>query len=648
MPDVGIKLSMQSNIPQIAKESSDALRGISDTAQEMREAFELGDLEQKYKQFADRVDKLYDVQRTNREEIKREQDRGGGIAGPLGGMGQLATTAGGAIGRLGAGGDVVGAGVDVAGKLKGMAAGIPIAGGLIGAGIAALAGVAFAGNMLVKQYEQVMSSVIGLTASLGRFGKTSEETSKNFQKIMEEVGDSAAKFGMSLEEGTAIYRQLITAGAGAGVGGAAGDVMAYALGYGTGPDVIGKYAGLGMRFGQGTGLGMAAGGLQQAGMTRGLFDEYLQAQMQIFEEGLSRGIVKGFGEINVMSTWIAQLGDAFKGQYGVQLYRSMESAMVGATSLQSERDVLLYRATLRRMRQEGPPEVDITYQDVMRRMEDKGITPAIFMSLKALIEETAGGNEADRIEMMRMAFGVNYSTATKLVRAQTGEEAIRVLPPGAAMMVDTPEIRLMKAQNEIMNDIRTAAAELVPIKAAIVEGAGNVVSTLLDLFGVGPTREDAKILREEREVSLRPLAGLIAAGAKGRAGFPLPIHLLDAGEEMTRTLARAAAGGPGQEAALGIMETMGRIPDVMTGRWREFPKRLVDELIGTPGRPGVMSVRSPGGVGIVTGELNEFLDGLTRLVENMDKTVDKAGKLEIGITEESVPFQAQPQWDRPR
>ena len=644
MPDVGIKLSMQSNIPQIARESSDALRGISDTAQEMREAFELGDLEQKYKQFADRVDKLYDTQRSNREEIKREQDRGGGmIAAPLGGMGQLATTAGGAIGRLGAGGDVVGAGVDVAGKLKGMVGG-GIVGGVIGGGIAALAGVAFAGNMLVKQYEEVMSSMIGLTASMGRFGKTAEETSKNFQMVMEEVGDSAAKFGMSLEEGTAIYRQLITAGAGAGVGAGAVDVMGYALGYGTGPETIGRYAGLGLRFGQGTGLGMAAGGLQQAGMGRGMFEEYLQAQMQIFEEGLSRGIVKGFGEINVMSTWIAQLGDAFKGQYGVQLYRSMEGAMVGATSLQSERDVLLYRATLRRMRQEEGAPVDITYQDVMRRMEDKGITPAIFMSLKTLIEETAGGNEADRIEMMRMAFGVNYSVATKLIRAQTGEEGIRELPPGAKMMVDTPEVRMMKAQNEIMNDIRTAAAELLPIKTAVIEGAENVVSTLLDLFGAGPSREDSRQLREEREVSLRPLTQLIATGARGRSGLPLPMHLLTAADEMTRTLARAAAGGPGQEAALGIMETMRGIPSVMTGSWKDFPQKLVDELIGTPGRPGVMSMESPGGVGVVAGELNKFLSGLTRLVENMDKTVDKAGKLEIGITEE-VPA---PNWERPR
>ena len=622
MPDVGIKISMQSNIPQVARESSDALRGISDSAEDMKDAFQLGDLEQKYKQFAERVDKLYDVQKSNREEIKREEDKGAGRAGgAIGGVGALATTAGGVVGRLGAGGDVVGAGVDIAGKLKGMVAGLP-AGGLIGAGIAALAGVTFAGNMLVKQYEQVMSSVIGLAASLGRFGETSEETSKNFRKVMEEVGAAAAQFGMTLEEGTAIYRQLIGAGAGAGVGRAAEDVMAYALGYGVGPETIGRYAGLGARFGQQGTLGIAAGGLQQSGMPRGLFEEYLQAQMQIFEEGLSRGIVKGFGEINVMSTWIAQLGDAFKGQYGVQLYRSMETATVGATSLQSERDVLLYRAALRRMREETPG-AEFTYQDVMRRMEDKGMTPGMFMSLKTLITEVTAGNEVDMIEMMRIAFGVNYSVATKLVRAQTGQEAIRELPPGAAMMVDTPEIRLMKAQNEIMNSIRESAALILPLKTSVIEGADNVVNTLLKVFGIDPGAE----ARRESKVSLEPLIGLMVEGAIGRPGFPLPLHIATAADELTKTIVGAAEKG--LRPALGILDLInkGGLTDL-------DPRKLIDFMISK----GPMAPRSREGLSVVEEELGAFLASLKLLTENMDRTVDKAGRLKIDVeTRESPP-----------
>lgn len=70
MPEVGINLTMRSNVPEIAKQSSAALREMSDSAGEMNQALQLGDLEKQYRAFADRVDKIHDVIKANREAAK--------------------------------------------------------------------------------------------------------------------------------------------------------------------------------------------------------------------------------------------------------------------------------------------------------------------------------------------------------------------------------------------------------------------------------------------------------------------------------------------------------------------------------------------------------------------------------------------------
>ncbi len=646
MAEVGLRISATENVSSIAPKVTDSLRTIAKAGEEIQKALDLGDIEEQYKRFAEREERIYDQQRTRQAEIgTRTPDYQPAVAGRAGlpaisgGVTAALRTGGRTVQVLGAGGDVVGAAPDVLGTLGKTFEGIPAVGKVI-AGIAAVAGgIAFAGNALAKQYEKVMEPIMGLTASLGRLGETSEETSRNFGRTMDEVGDKAAEFGMSLEKGIDIFGTLawVSGVTGEGLGPAAGRVMEYARGFGADPGLLSRYMGMGLRFGQqGNLLGLAAGGLQQAGMGRAQYEEYLQATLKIFEEGLSKGIVKGFEDIELMQTWMAELGDAFKGQYGVGLYQQMSSAFAGATALQREGDVLLYRGAMRALRTEGKP---VGVLDIMERME-KGPSKTMMEETVGLIRELTGGKEFDAVQMIKEAFNINTIKARAIWRAREkgGEAMIAALPSGWTAMAETPEVRLLTAQNAIMGEIRDSAKELIPIKAGIVEGAGSIVETLNNLLGIGEegqAKEQAKRIRLEREVGLQPLAELITTGVRGRPGSPLPAHIAHAADELKRTIAGAAGGGLGQEAALGILEEMMNIPDVMTGSWKGFPEKFVGALLGTEGRPGVMSPYSEGGTRVVAEELNKFLVALRTIVESMDKTVDKAGKLEIGVTEES-------------
>ncbi|MBW8003094.1 MAG: hypothetical protein FVQ80_13925 [Planctomycetes bacterium] len=347
MSDVGIRLSMEETVSSVAPKVSEALRSIGEAGKQLRDSLDLTGLEDEYKQFADRLDKIYDAQQKQRGPGQQMvQQLGGAVPGML-------RAGGGVAQRLGQTGDVVGAGADVLGALGGVIKSM----GPLGVLVSSLGAVGLGLNALEMQYEKQIPELMDLTAILDRFGDTSKETSANFKKVMDEVSGKASKFGYSLEYGINVTKSLAQI---SGVEGTrairgAGKVMEFGRGYGVSPEALSRYMGLGLRFGQGERVfERATGGLEAAGMGKGLFQEYLSSTLDIFEQGLSRGIIKGFDEINLAQTWLAKIGDVFKGQYGLQVYRQIEQSIAGATSLASEGDVLIYRATKRFLEKDRP------------------------------------------------------------------------------------------------------------------------------------------------------------------------------------------------------------------------------------------------------------------------------------------------------
>jgi len=515
MSDVGIRLTMTENASSIAPKISESLRGISQAGEDMKEALELGDLEEKYKSFADRVDKLHDVQKEG-ERITSQQALAGRARGAQAPIGrapeEIMKTTAGAVQRVGGTGDVTEAGPGILEQLKKMLS----AAGPVGMAAGAVVGVTAAGaliaNALAKQFEKVMPEMMDLTAIMGELGSTSKETSDSFKATMEEASGAASRFGYSLEVGAGVMRTFAeVAGVGRGEAAAgAGRVMEYARGMGISPGALGRAGALGARFGQQETLGYAYGGLQAAGMGKGQYQEFLNATLNIFEEGLSRGIVKAIPEIATTQAWIGQMGEQYQGQYGLNLYKKMEGTMAGATGLQAEKDVVLYRAAQRALGGEAGE------LEVMKSLE-RGPNQSFMKAVGEIVKETTGGVMIDSVRMLKSIFGVGYTQASdlaELLKSGKFMEAVKIVEPPDAV---SREKDLLTAQEDMRENIRIVGAEIVPMKVAMVESAGTLVEILKN---IAVEDEEEKIRRETRETEAMAEVLERAPRMRGRGGGP--------------------------------------------------------------------------------------------------------------------------------
>jgi len=474
--DVGLRLSMTENVSAVAPKISDSLRGISEAGEDMKDALELGDLEEKYKSFAERIDKIYDLQKEGKREEAQQAIETRARAAKARIPEEVLKTTAGVTQRVGATGDVTEAAPGFLTMLKGMMASLGPAGMIAGTVVGVVGAGALITSVLAKQYEKVMPEMMDLTAIMGELGSTAKETSDSFKTTMDEASAAASRFGYSLEVGSGIMRTFAeVAGVGRGEAAAgAGRVMEYARGMGVTPGVLGRAGALGRRFGQPEILGYAFGGLQAAGMGRGQYQEFLNATLSIFEEGLSRGIVKAIPEIATTQAWIGQMGEQYQGQYGLNLYKKMEGTMAGATGLQAERDVVLYRAAQRALGGEAGE------LEVMKSLE-KGPNQSFMKAIGEIVKEQTSWVMFDSVLMLKNLFGIGYTQASdlaELLKSGKFMEAITILDPPDAK---SRELDLLALQEDLRNDVRKIGAELIPAKAGILISAYSLVEILKNL-----------------------------------------------------------------------------------------------------------------------------------------------------------------------
>lgn len=587
--DVGIRLSMQDEVSSVATGINQSLESIADSAVGMQDALEPGELLKQYQSLAqeiqrverelDRADKL-----AERRAGERGRKDGGGEAqgfgqrsagtGLLGGISTVSRGAGRAASTLGATGDAGAAVEGVMGTIGGLAQAIPV----IGRVALAVGSVAFAMNALARQYKQHMDTVIEVNSILGRFGKTATETSENFRDTMNQVSDDAQRYGYDLQTGMGVYQALV-ARAGTATSEDAREVMYFQRFGGFDPSTTARYQGLGMRFDQG-GEGLlerALGATVAGGAPRGLLGEFLEGASEIFEGGISRGVVKGFEDINVMQAWLGKLGPAYQGQYGVGLYRRMEEAAVGATALESEADAIMYRAG-RRMLEAGGKPVD--YQSVMMELE-KGMTPELLGYYLKALEEMTGGVRADMRELMKEG-GVagTYTEAETILAGRGGLETAAApwMEPGRNVR-GTAEVQLLRAEATIQKTIRNLGRlALGPLSTILADTVGPAAEKLGDwlderfkgiidksewktiesrIFTLEETEERAKGMMTDPTAKQRPnpyleYAGLIKKSIRSGREYEEFPEIEESGRQLA-SLINSIQGSP--EALKALQET---------------------------------------------------------------------------------------------
>ncbi|GAB6276239.1 MAG: hypothetical protein SAMD01599839_07790 [Rectinema sp.] len=406
----------------------------------------------------------------------------------------------GAMGSGNAAGAALGMASDAAVGAKALGVGAGLGAGamtVLGVG-AAVIGLGYAANKLSEQWEKMAPQSMRLTAVLGGLTSDYKTNSDAFLRNFNMAGQAASKFGYALEEGMSTAEELAKRGAkGLDVYGSESRVFQYERGTGADRALLIQAEGFAKRYGLGNNtLGYALGGTKAQGLETAQFQEYLNASLRIFEEGLSRGVIKGFGEITRTQNFIALLGNGsplWKGEQGLQRYQAMNQAFT-STSFQSEYDVIRYQATRAVMdeaakrgfkddkdgawsayKKYGNPQTD-GYLSVQRAREG-GITPEIFTeTMKLLKSQVAGGSYSNLTEAVVKSFNVNYTAAADIIKAYGAgayKSAITTIqaPDSAA----SPEMKLQTTLEDIKRELANAGASVLPGKAEVMSVLNGIL-----------------------------------------------------------------------------------------------------------------------------------------------------------------------------
>jgi hypothetical protein len=409
-----------------------------------------------------------------------------------------------------AAGAVVGAGSDIFGDISKMWKDLPTPAKIAMGGAGAVIGAGFAGNELSKQYENVAPQVISVTAALERFGETAKEQSENFRTTMRSITNVSAEYGYKMTQGAQTIESLMRSGAQAGTATGLGeDVMrqSRSLGYSSPLASLASLSALGSRFGISGNISNYA--LGSAGKTVGWArtDEQAQALLSMLQGNVSGGVNLTNENVKTMvqaQNWLyGTFGERAAGQGGAAMYQSLSGAQAGATSLGSTGSMLLYESARK------PGE---NYTDTMSRLES-GFSPQMFDQYRKSI---SGSSNTEQIELVRQAYGVNYTVAKDMLGAKNAEDIAKAYNatsgPGTEIK-NTTEVDILKYQEQIAGDVRNIATGTSDVKSGVLRGVSAITSLGGNRGGtyenLSSNRTEATV--EEREVTARKNA-MIRAG----------------------------------------------------------------------------------------------------------------------------------------
>jgi hypothetical protein len=385
------------------------------------------------------------------------------------------TSAQNVIGNAGSG-NIAGSALSMAGGIGDLIKSLPkgaLIGGVVVGGLTALAAGA---NKLSEQWEKVMQPSMALAASLGRLGDDADKNHAAFQEVFARATDRQVLHGYKMEEGIALANQLSKTGMAADkvtlgeeqvfryqrlTDADRGD-LTRAVGY------AGRY-----RNNENV-LGYAFGGVKESKMEPGQYQEYLNATLRIFEEGLAKGVVKGFAEITRAQNMLAHLGDTWKGEQGAERIVRMEDAITGASNLQSDYDVIMYQAA-RKMAGENAGYLDVS------EVLDQGITAGdgkILEYIHEIVKGISGGDTETEGIIYKKMFNLTTEAARSLQKALTegklGDAKAVFEDPSSKGVDETPEGKLLTATELIRTDLAHLGENVIGAKTGIVEAISKL------------------------------------------------------------------------------------------------------------------------------------------------------------------------------
>jgi hypothetical protein len=287
-----------------------------------------------------------------------------------------------------------------------------------------------------KIWERQIPGSMELTALLGKYGGIPEQNTRNIRDTFSNAAGAAAEFGFSAEEGIEAVKQ----GAAQGLSeqdaiAAAKNVFAFERGIGADRQLALEFETRSRRFGMEDAMGWAYRGSQASGMAPGQFNEFLRSMQRVFEDGISKGFVRGTQEMAGNMAFLSDLNNGselWKGEQGAQRLSQMNAGLESATGLSSATDILAYRGArdvwgkmtddeknnFLNVDGKGGPDVkrfggDAEYINAMMVLE-RGLTPELFGKQMDIMSMAEGGSEAGIVERMRKMYGLNYTQAGQL------------------------------------------------------------------------------------------------------------------------------------------------------------------------------------------------------------------------------------------
>ncbi|MCQ2086681.1 MAG: hypothetical protein MJZ37_01195 [Bacilli bacterium] len=367
------------------------------------------------------------------------------------------------------------------------------AAGPVGLGIAALLATGKVVGSLEKKWEDKIPNILDTFNSLEDTTGTAEENSKAIRGMYSEVNRrrNADDVRFNTNDYLSTMRQLKEYG----ISGwedslnSASTVLKFEnAGIGSRSQLL-ELEGMSRRFGQDNALNNAYAGLTASGMEKGQFDEFLSSMESIFEDGISKGIVKGYDEISADLTLLETLSGGNKlwqGQYGAQNLQQINSSVEGATKLGSVNDVLMYQA-IDELSEDQKKKIlgdkyskDNGYINNMMILEKGLTTDTMGVIFKAL--QDTGGSRQDQIERFMRAFGFNYTKAAEVYDIaqnysdEKAQDVVKTIGNGKAnVSADSIDRQVLEAREnmsnkvaDIGNDVTKMTNELMKISEKVL------------------------------------------------------------------------------------------------------------------------------------------------------------------------------------
>lgn len=413
-------------------------------------------------------------------------------------------------------------------SIAGTAIGGP-AGGVIGGAVGSLIhsalnidpNLAATNEAYAKKWEGQAPEAITLNAMLGRGGGTIEENTNKMREVFDVAANSAARFGYSAEEGMEMMKQAAEQGLGtADAASSAQSVFAYERGTGANRGTLAALDASMRRYGQSDALGTGLAGTRASGMNTGQYGEYLRAMKQIFEDGISKGFVRGSKEIVGGLTLMSQISggnEMWKGEAGAQRLSEMNGGLQAATALASSSDVMAFRGAsimAEKMTDaqwgkfanvDGKGGADIKrsgdYIDAMLVLErGLGKTPEMFKQQMEIIKTAEGGSRAGGIERMRQMYGLNYTNAAVIYD--------KYQETGGDITQDTLD-NLIKKYGTGAPDNTTAEVKMFSDVADIQNMISKIGQYYTDKKGSAILEEKSKITAEHGKLTTKTFANTL-------------------------------------------------------------------------------------------------------------------------------------------